>query len=370
MKFRIFFIILYASTTFAQTTKVFNLIKDNECLITSHNRIINHQFYINKNNRETYYSLDLSIYNKSLIYFIENSINFKISSLTEDSNKFEINIINKTGKPTNYIPKTTIHLNEQIITNLTCLTKDSTFYNLNLIIKLHKLNDYLFSISIYPCIYFQVNLDNNIIFKISYDPVFNEILFTKLGDTLNYYLNEPFHMDSSVFCFTNINLKLNTVECIKNNISNKLIGYKEGYYLNSDLLNKLKKLTTNNPNYYILYFWGPWCSPCVKAHDSMIIFSNKINNKKSGLNLISIKISMIKNKKEYSLENYNKNLIFEKEIIEPISKNLTNKQISYSKALNIFFYPSLVIVDKTGKIIKTGIKDIKEFNDFASINLN
>ena len=93
---------------------------------------------------------------------------------------------------------------------------------------------------------------------------------------IGFSLHEPFIFYNNWYKLNNLNFCKNTIELETLN-SSKMLGYKEGFYLDMIVL---KKLTDNNlmfdqkvdwtkSNYYLLHFWGEWCSPCMLEMDDV-----------------------------------------------------------------------------------------------------
>jgi thiol-disulfide isomerase/thioredoxin len=98
----------------------------------------------------------------------------------------------------------------------------------------------------------------------------------KKDSIISFSLNEPFLFNHNWYQLNNLNLCENTVD-LKEITTNKMYGYKEGFYIDMVIF---KKLTDNNlmfdqkvdwakSNYYLLHFWGEWCGPCMDEMDEV-----------------------------------------------------------------------------------------------------
>jgi thiol-disulfide isomerase/thioredoxin len=172
----------------------------------------------------------------------------------------------------------------------------------------------------------------------------------KSFETLEF--DESFKVENKYYILTNLNLSSKTISL--KSVSNSMgrLGYKIGKFvndfekvknqLNKSILNATSKIPTTG--YYIIYFWGEWCQPCLKKIDyNKSLFSKLDLNK---VNLINIALSMTEESELKTIDLIQKKQIDGFHIIET-KKSLSNGLI---QKLNISTYPSYVILDNKGKV--------------------
>jgi thiol-disulfide isomerase/thioredoxin len=85
----------------------------------------------------------------------------------------------------------------------------------------------------------------------------------------NIVIGEPFYFNGKLRVLNNLNIFKQTVELRTLGKDELPFGYRVGYYLNMPRLMDLSATATypinwSTPEYYLLYFWGHWCQPCMK----------------------------------------------------------------------------------------------------------
>lgn len=94
-------------------------------------------------------------------------------------------------------------------------------------------------------------------------------LHTPKDSIIRFRLNEPFLFKGLYYRLTNLNLCDNTVT-LERLESDKIRGYKEGFYLDMVMLRQLTEkhlmkgstIPWGDKPYTLLHFWGEWCDPC------------------------------------------------------------------------------------------------------------
>jgi len=164
---------------------------------------------------------------------------------------------------------------------------------------------------------------------------------------------EPFELFKNYYKLSKIDIKSKSIIIEKVLFEEFKFGYKKNKFVENfkellakkerNLLNKEGKIS--NTDYYIFYFWGEWCQPCLKNIDNnkstfSILDLNKIN-------FINIALATSQESELRTIDLINKRKISGLHIIE--NMNLYSEML-ISK-LNVITYPSYVVIDKTGKII-------------------
>jgi len=164
---------------------------------------------------------------------------------------------------------------------------------------------------------------------------------------------EPFELFKNYYKLSKIDIKSKSIIIEKVLFEEFKFGYKKNKFVENfkellakkerNLLNKEGKIS--NTDYYIFYFWGEWCQPCLKNIDNnkstfSILDLNKIN-------FINIALATSQESELRTIDLINKRKISGLHIIE--NMNLDSEML-ISK-LNVITYPSYVVIDKTGKII-------------------
>jgi thiol-disulfide isomerase/thioredoxin len=85
----------------------------------------------------------------------------------------------------------------------------------------------------------------------------------------NIVIGEPFYFNGKLRVLNNLNVFKQTVELRTLGKDELPFGYRTGYYINMARLMELSVAATypidwSTPEYFLLYFWGHWCQPCMK----------------------------------------------------------------------------------------------------------
>ena len=85
----------------------------------------------------------------------------------------------------------------------------------------------------------------------------------------NIVIGEPFYFNGKLRVLNDLNIFKQTVELRTLGNDELPFGYRIGYYINMPKLMDLSATATypinwSTPEYFLLYFWGHWCQPCMK----------------------------------------------------------------------------------------------------------
>lgn len=85
----------------------------------------------------------------------------------------------------------------------------------------------------------------------------------------NIVIGEPFYFNGKLRVLNDLNIFKQTVELRTLGNDELPFGYRIGYYINMPKLMDLSTTATypinwSTPEYFLLYFWGHWCQPCMK----------------------------------------------------------------------------------------------------------
>ncbi len=164
---------------------------------------------------------------------------------------------------------------------------------------------------------------------------------------------EPFELFKKYYKLSKIDLKSKSIILEKVLYEEFKFGYKENRFVENfkellakkekNLLNKADKI--NNTDYYIFYFWGEWCQPCLKNIDNnkskfSILDLNKTN-------FINVALATSQESKLRTIDLINKRKINGLHLIENM---MLDSELLISK-LSVVTYPSYIVIYKTGKII-------------------
>lgn len=190
---------------------------------------------------------------------------------------------------------------------------------------------------------FKINIENP--FSLLVGNLYVGINQNKIDNLLNLktLTDKQGEKFKTFFFYENVNERLNKILTIKK------IDFSKFRFV--DLNKKIIKLNLKGANFYILDLWFLACPPCIKDHK--IINSNlvKLKNKKVELVSISIDENQIEWKKYLKKNSYNW-----QNFVESVEHKFTNH-------LSIPSYPTYLIIDKDGNILKT-------FNSFADVLQN
>jgi thiol-disulfide isomerase/thioredoxin len=180
---------------------------------------------------------------------------------------------------------------------------------------------------------------------------------------------EPFELFKKYYKLSKIDLKSKSIILEKVLYEEFKFGYKENRFVENfkellakkekNLLNKADKI--NNTDYYIFYFWGEWCQPCLKNIDNnkskfSILDLNKTN-------FINVALATSQESKLRTIDLINKRKINGLHLIENIN---LDSELLISK-LSVVTYPSYIVIYKTGKIIyRSDENNTMSFDEFIA----
>lgn len=192
-----------------------------------------------------------------------------------------------------------------------------------------------------------------------------EIAFSKVDDGFNnqfrYKTNETFAIDNGLFIVDSINRPITKVYLQKISEYDGRFGNSIGKYLKNYILKDLEGKTfesnkiINTKQYTLIDFWATWCGPCIGLTPKLIKAQDDFYSK---LNIIGLSVD--KNTdvvKEYIKKH---NISWLNGFLE--NKNFDNALL---QELNIQGYPTLILVDQTGKIMARGSTD--SFDDIIKL---
>lgn len=164
---------------------------------------------------------------------------------------------------------------------------------------------------------------------------------------------ESFEILDSYFSLSNLQLSSKSITLEAKSYEEGRFGYKSGKlvenfedskrHIRTNLIDKGKAIYSTE--YYLLYFWGEWCHPCLKKIESNKKLFAKLNLQK--VNLINIALSRNQQSKLNTINLIQKNQILGFHIIE----NQTSLSDGLIQKLNVSTYPSYIIIDRKGMII-------------------
>ncbi|MBK7341329.1 MAG: hypothetical protein IPK61_10535 [Saprospiraceae bacterium] len=301
-----------------------------------------------------YFDVDISAFSKLSSTLNEGIIHFKISKNKFKTDLFDVEIINDSifKFQASIYNKVSFEFNKQHILNIACGNNLIENDSIKFLIKVNRLSKKNHSVNIVPLANFSLTSTQIDRYKLRYDAVFKKFIIHNLVDTVAYELSEPFIVQNKAYYFDSLDLSNRTICLFLYPDSLKLFGHKIGYYVNDVLMEKIKKFGNLQTELYVLYFWGSWCSPCLKNLSKIVSLERMLNVANSKIKFISIKVILNKDNREYHLPDYNANLKFSLEIEEFVGKFMLDKNRSFCKGLNCYFFPTAVLVAGNGKIMQ------------------
>lgn len=106
----------------------------------------------------------------------------------------------------------------------------------------------------------------------------------------NYTLNEAFEFQGNWYKFVNLDILKSTIQLVRIEETERIQGIKKGYYVDFLKLTDLCRKATQDGNDLIqqfgqknilLYFWGPWCAPCIKNIEAHLELSARLVSRDS-----------------------------------------------------------------------------------------
>jgi thiol-disulfide isomerase/thioredoxin len=123
-------------------------------------------------------------------------------------------------------------------------------------------------------------------------------------------------------------------------------------------------LSNSKDNYVILYFWGSWCSPCLRNAPKLVQLNEKYKSKTFGL---ESKVDIITIALEKKGEKWRKvvdkfGFKWEYQIVQYHNLVLSS---SIANNYGVFNIPSIFLIDPTGNIVlsKTSFLEIEQYLD-------
>ena len=123
-------------------------------------------------------------------------------------------------------------------------------------------------------------------------------------------------------------------------------------------------LSNSKGNYVILYFWGSWCSPCLRNAPKLVQLDEKYKSKTFGLEskLDIITIALEKKGEKWKKVVDKFGFKWEYQIVQHHNLVLSS---SIANNYGVFNIPSTFLIDPTGNIVlsKTSFLEIEQYLD-------
>jgi len=205
--------------------------------------------------------------------------------------------------------------------------------------------------------------------SIDYTKKNSNLIITQEGDakTTEFNGSIPYSI-GDIITIDSLQYELTKVSTFGDSIDLKFIGYNKflGGFQEGEFLPKLNAITINRQSfefndykgkYLLLDFWGTWCNPCIK----LIPQIKDLNEKFKGQNFALISIAYDDNIDKVKQFIDNKQMNWIHLLQNAIENDIITK-------LKIFQYPTIILIDPTGKIISRG-KEIGEIDRFLTETL-
>lgn len=177
-------------------------------------------------------------------------------------------------------------------------------------------------------------------------------------------LNEPFFFNGKLRLLDQFDLLKATVKFRTLAPDEIPLGYREGYYLD---MKKLRSLTDpylasdcgifwSKPKYFLLYFWGHWCAPCMSKIEATKSLAESL---KASNEIVFINYPTIFNKKDtlaLSKVIFSNNLPC-RQIVQVIGPREANEGVGIRDVVSlakINAYPEYLLLNSKGKILYKG----------------
>lgn len=199
--------------------------------------------------------------------------------------------------------------------------------------------------------YFVNRISNNGKFLIS---IIDSGILTKdsqiITDNIQYCLGDTIFFGHNFYTLDSIVNNSNKIYLTKLSIDNKKsTGLELGNYLPEYSFesltdsNSIIKIGGENSKITLLDFWGTWCQPCLEITESLKELKNKYNDK---IRIISIA-------SDFDKQDVSRYIKGHKMIWGHVFENYSSKEIS--SKFKIVAFPTLILIDKSGKILFRGI---------------
>lgn len=194
-----------------------------------------------------------------------------------------------------------------------------------------------------------------------------QITDTTTSTHQRYRFYEAFTIGDSQYRFEEMDLLKQQVKLHKLTAHEKPYGYQEGNYVDLSLLEKNteKNWNKNQKPYALLHFWGPWCIHCIKEKeiDRLNDWQAKMAEENSPVQFLdySLMLAGSKAQEEYLASKLKTLQAAGKAdetptVIYPTSFQATDNPARQAPnaifQLDILKYPSYILIDRKGKIIR------------------
>lgn len=138
-------------------------------------------------------------------------------------------------------------------------------------------------------------------------------------------------------------------------------GWKVGDYIKEPFLKENGIKIKPDKKYYLIDFWGSWCSPCLKELPEIIGLA------KNNPNIEIISIACEKNKNDFIRS---KKIFEEKNITWTQKFQIIDLPESFQRKLNVRYFPTSIFIDRSGKILfrESGLGNISKLKKKFQLN--
>ncbi len=200
---------------------------------------------------------------------------------------------------------------------------------------------------------------DNVIINNSFDIKKNNF---KFDPGVGYFSSDTILIGNKSYKVFWKNNSYDTLRCVQLLRNFKSNGFIVNQYLPKDQVLNLDETPVlfesliSRKDFIIIDFWGTWCQPCIKEIPNLKSFYNEMNKKK--FKLISLAYDSDINKiKDFIKKN---DMIWEHIFVNKNQHN--NVLVKY----NLILFPTIIVVDASGKIIfRTSINTVKEMEIFV-----